>query len=139
MDDFEPDMFVQITIKDSSRERFLKLISVLSLENVSPNEIIINIGKENNNFYVIFEGSVIVYRKYNYKKDMTLGEFCDYLKKSKRESLIDYRNNIKNNSYLDLNFEHIISDELSYLALKYKIFNFTIEEAEEIGTYSEGY
>ena len=126
-------------IKDSSRERFLKLISVLSLENVSPNEIIINIGKENNNFYVIFEGSVIVYRKYNYKKDMTLGEFCDYLKKSKRESLIDYRNNIKNNSYLDLNFEHIISDELSYLALKYKIFNFTIEEAEEIGTYSEGY
>ena len=126
-------------IKLSNKERFLKLISVLSLENISSNEIIINIGEDNNNFYVVLEGTVRVSRKIIYKKDMTFGEFCEYLQKIKKENADEYRFNIKNNSYLDLNFEQIMKDEISYMLLKFKLFNFTIEEEEEIGTYSEGY
>ena len=126
-------------IKLSNKERFLKLISVLNLENISSNEIIINIGEENNNFYVILEGIVKVSRKIIYKKDMTFGDFCEYLNRIKNENVDEYKFNIKQNSYLDLDFEKIMKDELSYILLKYKIFNFTIEEEEEIGTYSEGY
>ena len=126
-------------IKISNKERFLKLISVLSLESTSSNEIIINIGEENNNFYVVLEGVVKVSRKIIYKKDMTFGDFCEYLKRIEKENVGEYRTNIKNNSYLDLDFEKIMKDELSYMLLKFKLFNFTIEEEEEIGTYSEGY
>ena len=126
-------------IKESNPERFLKLISVLTLEMIPSNTIIININEENNNFYVLFEGSIVVYRKYSYKKDMTFSEFCEYLHKAKLQSKEEYDMLIKNNSHLDLNFEEIIKDEYYYLNLKQKIFNFNIEESEEIGTYSEGY
>ena len=87
-------------IKISNKERFLKLISVLSLESTSSNEIIINIGEENNNFYVVLEGVVKVSRKIIYKKDMTFGDFCEYLKRIEKENVGEYRTNIKNNSYL---------------------------------------
>ena len=126
-------------IKLTNKERFLKLISVLNLESISSNEVIINIGEDNNNFYVVLEGIVKVSRKIIYKKDMTFGDFCEYLKKIKKENLDEYRFNIKNNSYLDLNFEQIMNDKISFMLLKFKLFNFTIEEEEEIGTYSEGY
>jgi len=126
-------------IKITNKERFLKLISVLNLENISSNEIIINIGEDNNNFYVVLEGIVKVSRKIIYKKDMTFGDFCEYLKRIKKENVDEYKFNIKNNSYLDLDFEKIMKDKFSYMILKFKIFNFTIEEEEEIGTYSEGY
>ena len=126
-------------IKESSKEKFLKLISVLNLEIVPSNKIIINIGEENNNFYVLFEGSVIVYRQYKYKKDLLFSEFCKYLKKAQSQNIEDYNNMLKNNSHLDLNFEEILNDEYFYLSLKNKIFNFNIEELEEIGKYSEGY
>ena len=126
-------------IKITNKERFLKLISVLNLENISSNEVIINIGEDNNNFYVVLEGIVKVSRKIIYKKDMTFGDFCEYLKRIKKENVDEYKFNIKNNSYLDLDFEKIMKDKFSYMILKFKIFNFTIEEEEEIGTYSEGY
>ena len=131
------DYFNQI-IK-SSRERFLKLISVLNFETVPSNTIIINIGEDNNNFYVLFEGTIVVYRQYKYKKDMTISEFCKILKKEKIQNLEKYNNIIKNNSHLDLNFENIMIDEYYYLSLKNKIFNFNFEELEEIGIYKEGY
>ena len=131
------DYFEQI--KESSSERFLKLISVLDLEIISSNTIIINVNEENNNFYVLFEGQVIVYRKYNYKKDMTFQEFCEYLHKAKLKNKEEYKRILNNNTHLDLNFEDIMRDEYYYLSLKNKIFNFNIEELEEIGTFSEGY
>ena len=126
-------------IKQSSKEKFLKLISVLNLENTSPDEIIINIGEENINFYVVLEGTVNVYRKYKYKKDMTFYEFCEYLKNAKNQNLEEFKTALEDNSYLDLNFEKIINDELVFLSIKNKKFNFTVEESEDIGTFSEGY
>ena len=131
------DYFNQI--KQSSRERYLKLISVLNFENIPSNTIIINIGEENNNFYVIFEGTVTVYRHYKYSKDMKFSDFCQYLRKAEMHSIDEYNRIINNNSHLDLNFKDIINDEYYYLSLKNKIFNINIEELEEIGTYSEGY
>ena len=131
------DYFNQI--KESSKERFLKLISVLNFEIISSNQIIINIGEENNNFYVLFEGTIVVYRQYKYKKDMIFSEFCKILNKAKQNNKAEYNNIIKNNSHLDLNFEEIMNDEYYYLSLKNKIFNFNIQELEEIGKYKEGY
>ena len=131
------DYFYQI--KESSSEQYLKLMSVLNVESIQSNKIIINIGEENNNFYVLFEGAVLVYRQYKYKKDMTFSEFCKYLQKLKLQNKEEYKIILKNNSHLDLNFEEIMNDRFYYLTLKNKIFNFYIEEFEEIGKYKEGY
>ena len=131
------DYFYQI--KELSKERFLKLISVLNYETVSPNQIIINIGEENNNFYFLFDGTIVVYRQYKYKKDMSFGEFFEILKKARFYNKEKYITMIKNNLHLDLNFEQILNDELNYLSLKSKIFNFNMEELEEIGKYKEGF
>lgn len=131
------DYFYQI--KNSNRDKFLKLISVLNFENILSDTIIINIGEENNNFYIIFEGSVTIYRHYNYNKDMKFSEFCQYLKKEKKQSEEEYKRILKNNAHLDLDIEDIMNDQYYYMSLKNKIFNVHIEELEEVGTYTEGF
>ena len=59
-------------IKKESKLGYLKLIPALRFETIKANEIIINIGDENNNLYIIFEGTIIIYKKNKYRANKTL-------------------------------------------------------------------
>ena len=68
-------------IKDQYKIGYLKLIPALKYQKVEEDEIIINIGDENNNLYLILEGSVIVYKESKYKANRLLIEIRNYLRK----------------------------------------------------------
>lgn len=57
-------------IKQTSHKRFLKLISVINIETYLPNELIININFDEDKFFIVFEGTVFVYKQSFYEKEM---------------------------------------------------------------------
>lgn len=125
-------------IKETSHKRFLKLISVLSFETYLPNELIININFDEDKFFIVFEGSVFVYRLSFYEKEMKLGDFCNYLYYVKKKDDKQYTRLINQNKNLGINFEGITENPY-FNKFKMKKFIFTIEELEEIGKFSNGY
>ena len=125
-------------IKDQYKIGYLKLIPALKYQKVEEDEIIINIGDENNNLYLILEGSVIVYKESKYKANRLLIEIRNYLRKLHEKDKEKFEYIIKKNKNLDLNFDEIIKDDFKSLILNKK-FDFYYEELEEMGTYSEGF
>ena len=125
-------------IRDQYKIGYLKLIPALKYQKVEEDEIIINIGDENNNLYLILEGSVIVYKESKYKANRLLIEIRNYLRKLHEKDKEKFEYIIKKNKNLDLNFDEIIKDDFKSLILNKK-FDFYYEELEEMGTYSEGF
>ena len=125
-------------IKQTSQKRFLKLINVLSFETYLPNELIININFDEDKFFIVFDGSVFVYRQNVYEKEMKLGEFCSHLFYVKSKDEKQYLRLINQNKHFGINFEEIIKDPYFY-KLKLKKCIFSIEELEEIGQFGSGY
>ena len=125
-------------IKDESTVGYVRLIATLKLEAIPADEIIINIGDENNNLYIIFEGSVIVYRENKHFKKMQLYEIREYLRALYDKNKEKYKYITKKNNNLEINFDVIIKDEYKVPSSN-KFYNFYYEELEEMGTYKEGF
>ena len=125
-------------IKETSQKRFLKLISVIHFETYLPNELIININFDEDKFFVVFDGSVFVYRQNFYEKELKLGDFCNYLFYIKNKDEKQYARLINQNKHFGINFEEITENPYFH-KFKLKKFIFTIEELEEIGKYGNGY
>ena len=125
-------------IKEENQKRFLKLVNVLRFESYLPNELIINVNYEEDRFFIVFEGSVFVYRLSIYEKPMKLGEFCKYLAGIKQKDEKQYLRLLHRNKNLGINFEEI-QDNPYYHLFKIRSFIFNIEEVEEIGKFSNGY
>ena len=125
-------------IKEESGVGYLKLIATLKFEIIQAGEIIINIGDENNNLYLIFEGSVTVYKESKHIKKKLLFEIREYLRKLYSLDKEKYKYIIKKNSNLDINFDNIIKDDYKVQASN-KTYKFYYEELEEMGKYSEGF
>ena len=125
-------------IKDISKIGYLKLMSALKFEKIKANEIIINIGDENNNSYIILEGSVIVYKEQKNMKNKLLIEIREYLRKLYSLDKEKYKYITKKNKNLELNFDKIIEDNYKLQASD-KTYNFYYEELEEMGTFSDGF
>ena len=125
-------------IKEESQKRFLKLINVLRFESYLPNELILNVNYEEDRFFIVFDGSVFVYRLSIYEKQMKLGEFCNYLAKIKQKDEKQYLRLLYRNKNFGINFEEI-QESPYYHLFKIRSFIFNIEEIEEIGQFSNGY
>ena len=125
-------------IKETSQKRYLKLISVLNFETFLPNELIININFDEDKFFVVFDGSVFVYRQHFYEKELKLGDFCNYLFYIKNKDDKQYARLLNQNKHFGINFEEITENPYFH-KFKIKKFIFTIEELEEIGQYGNGY
>ena len=125
-------------IKITSQKRFLKLISVLSFETYLPNQLIININYDEDKFFIVFDGSVQVYRQSFYEKEMKLENFCNYLFYIKKKDEQQYIRLINQNKHFGINFEEITENPY-FNKFKMKKFIFTIEELEEVGQFSNGY
>ena len=125
-------------IKETSQKRFLKLINVLRFETYLPNELIININFDEDRFFIVFEGSVFVYRQNFYEKEMKLGDFCNYLFFIKKKDENQYLRLIHKNKHFGINFEEITENPF-FNKFKIKKFIFSIEELEEIGQFGDGY
>ncbi len=125
-------------IKDEYKFGFLKLIPFLKFDVIKKDKTIIDIGAENNNLYIIFEGSVMVFREFKRRANKPLHKIRDYLKDLYNKDKERYDYIVKKNKNLDLNFDNIIKDEYEPEGMN-KVYNFYYEELEEIGTFSEGY
>ena len=125
-------------IKQTSHKRFLKLISVINFETYLPNELIININFDEDKFFIVFEGTVFVYKQSFYEKEMKLGDFCNYLNYIQKKDEHQYLRLINQNKHIGINFDEI-TDNPYYNKFKLKKFIFSIEELEEMGQFSNGY
>ena len=125
-------------IKDEYKFGFLKLIPFLKFDVIKKDKTIIDIGAENNNLYIIFEGSVMVFREFKRRANKPLHKIRDYLKDLYNKDKERYDYIVKKNKNLDLNFDNIIKDDYEPEGMN-KVYNFYYEELEEIGTCSEGY
>ena len=125
-------------IKDEYKFGFLKLIPFLKFDVIKKDKTIIDIGAENNNLYIIFEGSVMVFREFKRRANKPLHKIRDYLKDLYNKDKERYDYIVKKNKNLDLNFDNIIKDDYKPEGMN-KVYNFYYEELEEIGTFSEGY
>jgi CRP-like cAMP-binding protein len=125
-------------IKDEYKFGFLKLIPFLKFDVIKKDKTIIDIGAENNNLYIIFEGSVMVFREFKRRANKPLHKIRDYLKDLYNKDKERYDYIVKKNKNLDLNFDNIIKDDYEPEGMN-KVYNFYYEELEEIGTFSEGY
>ena len=125
-------------IKKETKLGYLKLIAALKFKTIQANEIIINIGDENNNLYIIFEGSIIVYKESKRRVNKSLSEIRDYLRALYNEDKVKYNYITKKNSNLELNFDNIIKDDYK-IQTKDKTYNFYYEILEDMGTFSDGF
>ena len=127
-------------IKKETKLGYLKLIPALRFKNIQANEIIINIGDENNNLYIIFEGSIIVYKESRRRANKSLTEIRDYLRILYKKDKVKYNYITKKNANLELNFDNIIKDDYKpQNRTKNKTYNFYYETLEDMGTFSDGY
>ena len=125
-------------IKETNQKQFLKLISVLSFETYLPGDLIINVDYEEDKFFILFEGSVQVFRQNFYEKEMKLGDFCDYLFYIQKTDEKQYLRLINHNKNLGINFDELRENPY-FNVFKVKKFIFNIEELEEIGKFGNGY
>ena len=122
-------------IKDEYKFGFLKLIPFLKFDVIKKDKTIIDIGAENNNLYIIFEGSVMVFREFKRRANKPLHKIRDYLKDLYNKDKERYDYIVKKNKNLDLNFDNIIKDDYEPEGMN-KVYNFYYEELEEIGKRS---
>ena len=126
------------TIKENSQDRFLKLIAILNLEHYLPGNIIMDLYFEEDKFFIVFDGLIQVFRQYFYQKEMTLGNFLNYLNYYKFKDEKRYNRIIEQNKNMGINFKNI-KENINYEQFEHKLFIFTLEEQEEVGQYTSGY
>ena len=126
------------SIKENNHSKFLKLIAVLNFEHYLPGRIIMDLYFEEDKFFIVFDGVVQVFRQYFYTKEMTLGNFTNYLSYIKRIDEKQYFRIIEQNKHMGIDFMNI-KDNINFDQFEHKYFIITLEEQEEIGQFSSGY
>ena len=126
------------SIKENNQERFLKLIAVLNFEHYLPGNIVMDLYFEEDKFFIVFDGIIQVFRQYFYTKEMTLGNFSNYLNYIKFKDERQYYRIIEQNKHIGIDFKNI-RDNINFDKFEYKNFIFTLEEQEEIGQFGTGY
>ena len=126
------------SIKESSHSKFLKLIAVLNFEHYLPRQIIMDLYFEEDKFFIVFDGMIQVFRQYFYTKEMTLGNFTNYLNYIKHKDERQYSRIIEQNKHMGIDFK-TIKDNINYDQFEHRKFIFTLEEQEEIGKFGTGY
>ena len=126
------------SIKENNQSRFLKLIAVLNFEHYLPGNIIMDLSFEEDKFFIVFDGLVQVFRQFFYTKEMTLGNFTNYLNYIKNKDEKRFLRIIEQNKHMGMDFKNI-KDNVNFERFEHKKFIFTLEEQEEIGKFSEGY
>ena len=126
------------SIKENNHSKFLKLIAVLNFEHYLPGRIIMDLYFDDDKFFIVFDGTVQVFRQYFYTKEMTLGNFANYLSYIKRIDEKQFFRIIEQNKHMGIDFINI-KDNINFDQFEHKYFIFTLEEQEEIGQFSSGY
>jgi len=126
------------SIKENNHSKFLKLIAVLNFEHYLPGRIIMDLYFDDDKFFIVFDGTVQVFRQYFYTKEMTLGNFANYLSYIKRIDEKQFFRIIEQNKHMGIDFINI-KDNINFEQFEHKYFIFTLEEQEEIGQFSSGY
>ena len=126
------------SIKESSQDRFLKLIAVLNFEHYLPGNIVMDLYFEEDKFFIVFDGIIQVFRQYFYTREMTLGNFTNYLNYIKYKDERQYYRIIEQNKHIGIDFKNI-RDNINFDRFEHKNFIFTLEEQEEVGQFGKGY
>ena len=126
------------SLKENSHSKFLKLIAVLHFEHYLPRRIIMDLNFEEDKFFIVFDGIIQVFRQYFYTKEMTLGNFANYLTYIKHKDEKQYYRIIEQNKHMGIDFKNI-KDNINFEKFEHKYFIFTLEEQEEIGQFTTGY
>ena len=126
------------SIKENNHSKFLKLIAVLNFDHYLPGRIIMDLYFDDDKFFIVFDGTVQVFRQYFYTKEMTLGNFANYLSYIKRIDEKQFFRIIEQNKHMGIDFINI-KDNINFDQFEHKYFIFTLEEQEEIGQFSSGY
>ena len=95
------------SIKENNQARFLKLIAVLNFEHFLPGNIIMDLNFEEDKFFIVFDGLIQIFRQYFYTKEMTLGNFTNYLNYIKTKDEKQYFRIIEQNKHMGIDFKNI--------------------------------
>ena len=125
-------------IKKTDPEKLDKLCKVVNLERFTKGDPIIQFGEIGEKFYIVFSGSVQVYKPNYIEKVLPLGEFCSYMFQLKKENLLKYNRILNKNKYLNLDMGVLegLESETFYMRRKMK---FLLEELELLGEFKDGF
>ena len=125
-------------IKKTEPQKLDKLCKVVNLERFTKGDPIIQFGEIGEKFYIVFSGSVQVYKPNYIEKVLPLGEFCSYMFQLKKENLLKYNRILNKNQYLnlDMNILEGLESETFYMRRKMK---FLLEELELLGEFKDGF
>ena len=126
------------SIKENNQARFLKLIAVLNFEHFLPGNIIMDLNFEEDKFFIVFDGLIQIFRQYFYTKEMTLGNFTNYLNYIKTKDEKQYYRIIEQNKNMGIDFKNI-KDNINFEQFEHRKFIFTLEEQEDTGKFGKGY
>ena len=126
------------SIKENNQARFLKLIAVLNFEHFLPGNIIMDLNFEEDKFFIVFDGLIQIFRQYFYTKEMTLGNFTNYLNYIKTKDEKQYYRIIEQNKHMGIDFKNI-KDNINFEQFEHRKFIFTLEEQEDTGKFGKGY
>ena len=125
-------------IKKTNPQKLDKLCKVVNLERYTKGDPIIQYGEIGEKFFIVFSGSVQVYKPNYIEKVLPLGEFCSYMFQLKKENLLKYNRILNKNQYLNLDMSILegLESETFYMRRKLK---FLIEELELLGEFKDGF
>ena len=125
-------------IKKTDPQKLDKLCKVVNLERYTKGDPIIQYGEIGEKFYIVFSGSVQVFKPNYIEKVLPLGEFCSYMFQLKKENLLKYNRILNKNKYLnlDMNILEGLESETFYMRRKMK---FLLEELELLGEFKDGF
>ena len=129
--------FINLKNNDS-QFKVEKLTKICKLEKYSPNEIIILYGDIGDKFYIVLEGSVVIYKPEYVEEPMKPIDFLRVLNKLKEEDELKYERVKKKNDnfYFDTTEIDKIDPNTAFMRNE---FNFLMEVEDRKGEYGEGF
>ena len=129
--------FINLKNNDS-QFKVEKLTKICKLEKFKPGEIIILYGDIGDKFYIVLEGSIVIYKPEYVEELMRPIDFLKLLNKLKEEDELKYERvkNKNDNFYFDTTEIDKIDQNTAFMRNK---FNFLIEVDDRKGEYGEGF
>ena len=126
-------------IKETEPNKLDKLCKVLNYETFSPKETIINFGEPGEKFYIVFNGTVGVYKPIYKEKEMSLNEFYSYMMfLKKNQKIYKMKRIIEKNQHLNIDL-NILSNTPENSYYMRRTLTFIMEENEKLGEFSDGF
>ena len=126
-------------IETTEPEKLDKLCKVVNIEKYTKGDPIIQYGEIGEKFYIVFKGSVEVYKPNYEEKFLSLGDFCTYMFGLKKEkNYLKYNRILEKNKHLNIDLNTLTGYENEEYYTKRKM-RFLIEELELLGEFKEGF